>query len=89
MLIFQMSIYKRHRFPQEIIQHTVWLYYRSSLSFRDIEDLLAERSATVNYGNTWFLDEVFINIRGERLYFSRVVDQDGDVIDILVQNNKM
>ena len=33
----------RRRFPAEIISHTVWLYYTFSLSFRDIELLLAER----------------------------------------------
>lgn len=37
------SLYKRHRFPPEIIQHAVWLYYRFNLSSRDIADLLAER----------------------------------------------
>ena len=36
-------------------------------------------------GDTWFLDEVFITIRGRRQYLWRAVDQDGDVIDILVQ----
>ena len=41
--------YKRHRFPAEIIQYTVWLYYRFNLSHRDIEDLLAERGITVSY----------------------------------------
>ena len=43
------SAYKRHRFPPEIIQHAVWLYYRFNLSSRDIEDLLAERGITVSY----------------------------------------
>jgi transposase-like protein len=43
-----MNIYKRHRFPPEIISYAVWLYYRFSLSHRRsagpfIEDLLAER----------------------------------------------
>ncbi|MCZ6664372.1 MAG: IS6 family transposase, partial [Gammaproteobacteria bacterium] len=37
------SLYKHHRFPPEIIQHAVWLYYRFKLSCREIEDLLAER----------------------------------------------
>jgi len=41
--------FKRHRFPAEIIQHSVWLYYRFNLSHRDIEDLLAERGITVSY----------------------------------------
>ncbi len=92
-----MSIYKRHRFPPDIIRHTVWLYYRFSLSFRDVEDPLAERGITVSYetirywcnkfgriynkrlkknagrfGDAWFMDEVFINIRGER-FFKRLL----------------
>jgi len=41
--------YKRHRFPPEIIQHAVWLYYRFNLSHRDIEDLLAVRGIVVSY----------------------------------------
>ena len=36
-------------------------------------------------GDIWYLDEVFVKIRGERHYLWRAVDQDGDVIDILVQ----
>ncbi len=36
-------------------------------------------------GDTWFLDEVFVTINGERRYLWRAVDQDGDVLDILVQ----
>ena len=39
-------------------------------------------------GDTWFLDEVFVTIRGERYYLWRAVDQDGDVIDILVQRRR-
>ena len=41
--------YRRHRFPVEIIQHAVWLYFRFPLSFRDVEDLLAERGIDVSY----------------------------------------
>ena len=104
------SRYIRHRFPCEIISHTVWPYYRFSLSFREVEDLLAERGVNVTYetirqwtikfgaqyarrlkrrqgrlGDTWYLDEVFITINGQRQYLWRAVDQDGDVIDILAQ----
>ncbi len=35
--------YKHHRFPPEIIAHAVWLYFRFALSYRDVEELLAER----------------------------------------------
>ena len=38
-----------YRFPPEIIQQAIWLYLRFTLSFRDIEDLLAERGITVSY----------------------------------------
>jgi transposase-like protein len=41
--------YSGYRFPPEIIQQAVWLYFRFGLSFRDIEDLLAERGITVSY----------------------------------------
>ena len=37
------SLDRGHRFPPEIISHAVWLYPRFTLSFRDVEDLLAER----------------------------------------------
>ncbi|MGH6773333.1 MULTISPECIES: IS6 family transposase [Brucella] len=41
--------YRRHRSPAEIIAHAVWLYYRFPLSFRDVEDLLAERGIEVSF----------------------------------------
>jgi len=41
--------YHGYRFSPEITSHAVWLYYRFSLSFRDVEDLLAERGITVTY----------------------------------------
>ncbi len=106
----EIDSYRGHRFPREIISHAVWLYHRFCLSFRDVEDLLAERGITVSYetirqwcrkfgtdyartlkrregrlGDTWHLDELFVTIQGKRQYLWRAVDQDGDVIDILVQ----
>jgi len=41
--------YARHRFPSEIIQYAVWLYFRFSLSYRNVEDLLAERGVDTSY----------------------------------------
>ena len=105
--------YSGHRYPKEIIRHVVWLYHRFTLSFRDIEDILAYRGIQVSYesirqwclkfgklyarklrnkhgkkSDCWFLDEVFITIRGKLHYLWRAVDQDGDVIDILMQKRK-
>jgi putative transposase len=39
--------YKGNRFPREIIQQAIWLYLRLTLSFRDVEELLAERGIMV------------------------------------------
>ncbi len=105
--------YKRHRFPPEIIQHAVWLYFRFTLSFRDVEDLLAERGLDVSYESIrywvlkfgkqyakridrrrphpncrWHLDEVFVSINGKRLYLWRAVDDEGEVLEVLVQSRR-
>ncbi len=107
------TMYKRHRFPPEIIQHAVWLYYRFNLSHRDIEDLLAVRGSVVSYesvrlwcnkfgpryarrlkrrhqgfGDTFFIDEVFVKIDGKQHYLWRAVDQDGEVVDVYLQSRR-
>ena len=41
--------YARHRFPPEVIRHAVWLYLRFTLSYRDVEELLAERGIETSY----------------------------------------
>jgi putative transposase len=105
--------YSRHRFPPLIIQHAVWLYFKFSLSYRDVEDLLAERGIDVSYetvrrwvlkfgsvyagklnrtrprpSGKWHLDEVFISINGKRSYLWRAVDDEGEVLEILVQSRR-
>ena len=63
--------YSRHRFPPHIIQHAVWLYARFTLSYRDIEDLLAERGLDISYETVrrWFLkfgEPIARNLRSSR-----------------------
>src|SRR4051794_29319083 len=41
--------YSGYRFPRDVIQRAVWMYLRFTLSFRDVEELLAERGITVAY----------------------------------------
>jgi len=41
--------YKNHRFPGEIISHGVWLYYRFSLSYRDVEEMMFARGIVVTH----------------------------------------
>jgi putative transposase len=104
---------KRHRFPAEIINHCVWLYFRFCLSYRDVEESMAERGVLLTYeavrywcrkfgqayanqlrrrrprpGDKWHLDEVFLTIHGERHYLWRAVDQEGHILDILVQRRR-
>jgi transposase-like protein len=40
--------YAHHRFPPDVIWHAVWLYLRFTLSYRHVEELLAERGLTVS-----------------------------------------
>jgi putative transposase len=104
-----MNIYKRHRFPSEIIQYAVCLYYHFNISCRNVEDLLAERGVEVSYesirlwcnkfgpayarrlkrkhrgyGDTFYMDEVFVKIQGKQHYLWRAVDQDGEVVDVFL-----
>jgi putative transposase len=105
--------YKGFRFPPEVISHAVWLYLRFSLSFRDVEELMAQRGIVVTYetvrqwclkfgqtyanelrrhrprcGDKWYLDEMVLTIRGQKHYLWRAVDQEGNVLDILVQSRR-
>jgi len=105
--------YARHRFPPTIIQHAVWLYFRFALSYRDVEDMLAERGIDVSYetvrrwalkfgriyadrirrrrprpSDRWHLDEVFLKIGAKTMYLWRAVDDEGEVLDILVQSKR-
>jgi len=41
--------HKRHRFPSTVIQRAVWLYFRFTLSLRDVEEMMAHRSVDVSY----------------------------------------
>ena len=102
--------YKRHRFPQQIIAHAVWLYFRFPLSLRMVEEMLLERGIVVSYetirrwgrkfgrvyakqlrgkkpsrNDIWHLDEVVISIGGRKHWLWRAVDQDGYVLDEIVQ----
>jgi putative transposase len=64
--------FKRHRFPPEIIRYSIWLYARFTLSFRDVEEMLAERGLDISYGTVrrWFLkfgSNTAANLRRTRL----------------------
>jgi len=105
--------YRGHRFPASIIQHAIWLYFRFSLSYRDVEELLAERGLDLSYetirrwvlkfgsllarrlrqrrprpGDRWHLDEMVVRIAGKRMYLWRAVDQEGEILDLLVQRRR-
>lgn len=105
--------FKRHRFPADVIRHAVWLYFRFTLSFRDVEELMAQRGVDVTYETVrcwtikfgpqiawnlnrrmlpasprWHLDEMVCKIGGERMYIWRAVDDEGVVLDLVVQKRR-
>jgi transposase-like protein len=105
--------YARHRFPPAVIQHAVWLYLRFTLSYRDVEELLAERGLDISYetvrrwvlkfgtmfarrlrerrpkpSSQWHLDEMVAVIGGTRIYLWRAVDDEGEVLDLVVQKRR-
>ena len=105
--------FRRHRFPADVIRHAVWLYFRFSLSFRDVEELLAQRGIDVSYETIrcwtikfgpliarrlrrcrpapsprWHLDEMVCWIGGRRMYLWPAVDDEGEVLDLVVQRRR-
>ena len=105
--------FKRHRFPPDVIRLAVWLYFRFTLSFRDVQEMLTQRGIeasyetvrcwTLNFGQAfarnlrrsrpkptgrWHLDEMALKIRGERIWLWRAADDEGEVLDMLVQKRR-
>jgi putative transposase len=105
--------FKRHRFPPDVIRQAVWLYFRFTLSFRDVEEMLAERGIDASYETVrcwslkfgrlfaqnlrrsrpkptgrWHLDEMVVKISGRRMWLWRAVDDEGEVLDVLVQKRR-
>ncbi|MEQ8967290.1 MAG: IS6 family transposase, partial [Azospirillaceae bacterium] len=103
----------RHQFPPSVIQEAVRLYLRFTLSYRDVEELLAERGLEVSYETArrwvlkfgpaiarrlrrqrprpspcWHLDEMVVRIGGEQLYLWCAADDEGEVLDVLVQRRR-
>jgi putative transposase len=107
-------LYRRHRFPADVIAHAVWLFFRFPLSLRMVEDLLAVRGIIVSHqtvrrwaekfgrtfaneirrrsscrlGDKWHLDEAVVSIRGKKHWLWRAFDQDGFVLEVLVQSRR-
>ena len=105
--------YKRHRFPPDVIRHAVWLYFRFTLSLRDVEEMLAQRGIEVSYETIrcwtrkfgqlyawnlrrsrckptgrWHLDEMVVKVGGKRMWLWRAVDDEGEVLDVLLQKRR-
>ena len=105
--------FKRHRLPPDVIRQAVWLYFRFTLSFRDVEEMLAQRGIDVSYETVrcwslkfgrlfarnlrrsrpkptgrWHFDEMVVRIGGKRMWLWRAVDDEGEVLDMLVQKRR-
>ena len=96
-----------------MIRYAVWLYFRFTLSIRDVEELLAQRGIDVSreavrcwvnkFGpliaanlrrrrspptGRWHLDEMVVKVGGRRMFLWRAVDDEGEVLDVLVQKRR-
>jgi transposase-like protein len=105
--------FARHQFPPAVIRRAVWLFMRFTLSYRDVEDVLAERGLDISYETIrrwvlkfgplfakelrrrrhrptshWHLDEMAVLIAGRRFWLWQAVDDEGEVLDLLVQRRR-
>ena len=105
--------FKRHRYPPDVIRLGVWLFFRFTLSLRDVEEMLAQRGIEASYETIrcwalkfgrdfarnlrrarpkptgrWHLDEMVVKIAGKRMWLWRAVDDEGEVLDCLVQKRR-
>jgi IS6 family transposase len=90
-----------YRFPRAVIAVAVRWYLRYGLSYRDVEELLAERGIEVDHefidaarparhatGDRWFVDETYVKVGGRWTYLYRAIDQHGQVIDVLLSQSR-
>lgn len=105
--------YKRHRYLPAVIQQAVWLYFRFTLSLRDVDEMMVHCGVDVSYETVpawtvifgpkiaanlrrrklppsprWHFDELVSTIAGERVWIWRAVDDDGEVMDMVVQERR-
>ena len=78
------------RFPPEVILLAVRWYLGYGLSYRDLEELLADAARFCRHavGNRWFVDETYVKVAGVWRYVYRAVDQHGQVIDVYVSRRR-
>jgi putative transposase len=96
-------MYRGYRFPAEVISYAVWLYFRFPLSLRiyvmyetvrrwgkkfgkAFSAQLRQRAPA--RGDKWHMDEIVVSIAGEQHWLWRAVDQNGFVLDVLVQRRR-
>jgi IS6 family transposase len=109
----QRSAFAGFRFPPGVITVAVRWYLRYGLSYRDVEELVAERGIEVDHvtvyrwvqrftplfadaarplrhaaGDRWFVDETYVKVAGRWRYLYRAVDQYGQVIDVLLSEQR-
>jgi IS6 family transposase len=107
------SSFAGFRYPPDVILVAVRWYLRYALSYRDVDELLAERGVIVDHvsvyrwvqrftpllidaarpcrhapGDRWFVDETYLKVSGRWVYLYRVIDQFGQVIDVLVSTKR-
>ena len=105
--------FKGAHYPKDVILHAVFFYVRYGVSYRDLEEVMAERGVKVDHSTlnrwviryspliaaeshkrkqavagSWRMDETYINVKGEWVYFYRAVDKYGNTIDFKLSEKR-
>ena len=76
-----MISFKGAQFPRNVILFAVFFYVRYTVSYRDLEEIMAERGVHVD--RSWRMDETYIKVKGEWVYLYRAVDKLGKTLDFM------
>jgi len=108
-----MISFKGGHFPKDIILYAVFFYVRYGVSYRDLEEIMAERGVKVDHAtlnrwvidyspliaaeakkrkrsvaSSWRMDETYVKVKGQWVYFYRAVDKFGATIDFIVSEHR-
>jgi putative transposase len=108
-----MVVFKGSHYPKEVILYAVFFYVRYAVSYRDLEEIMAERGVNLDHATlnrwvvkyspmialqakrrkskpsgSWRMDETYIKVKGQWMYFYRAVDTYGKTLDFMLSERR-
>ncbi len=105
--------FKGYQYPKSVILYAVFFYVRYGVSYRDLEEIMAERGVEIDHATlnrwvakfsrviaanaqarkkptaiSWRMDETYIKVRGNWMYYYRAVDRDGQTLDFMLSERR-